>query len=144
MLQCYIWYLLCYERQLFYLWYTGTFERNNMNLVGSGKISLVDRHRLVPIRIQVRLYILMAIHIRIRILPQILHMLENRNLVLLLFTALPLYIVLSFSSARRGNNFHYFEQYFVFFYLIYFEIRYLTAITFDVTRITIQANNTNR
>ena len=31
----------------------------------------------------------------------------------------------------------------VFFYLIYFEIRYLTAITFDVTRITIQANNTN-
>jgi hypothetical protein len=31
----------------------------------------------------------------------------------------------------------------VFFYLIYFEIRYLTAIIFDVTRITIQANNTN-
>jgi hypothetical protein len=30
-----------------------------------------------------------------------------------------------------------------FLYLIYFEIRYLTAITFDVTRITIQANNTN-
>ena len=32
---------------------------------------------------------------------------------------------------------------FFFFYLIYFEIRYLTAIIFDVTRITIQANNTN-
>jgi hypothetical protein len=30
-----------------------------------------------------------------------------------------------------------------FFYLIYFEIRYLTAIIFDVTRITRQANNTN-
>jgi hypothetical protein len=30
-----------------------------------------------------------------------------------------------------------------FFYLIYYEIRYLTAITFDMTRITIQANNTN-
>ena len=30
-----------------------------------------------------------------------------------------------------------------FFYLIYFEIRYLTAIIFDVTRITIQANNIN-
>jgi hypothetical protein len=34
-------------------------------------------------------------------------------------------------------------MYIVFFYLIYFEIRYLTAIIFDVTRITIQANNTN-
>jgi hypothetical protein len=30
-----------------------------------------------------------------------------------------------------------------FLYLIYFEIRYLTAITFDVTIITIQANSTN-
>jgi hypothetical protein len=30
----------------------------------------------------------------------------------------------------------------VFFYLIYFEIRYLTAIIFDETRITIRATNT--
>jgi hypothetical protein len=31
-----------------------------------------------------------------------------------------------------------------FFYLIYFEIRYLTAIIFDETRITIRATNTKK
>ncbi len=46
----------------------------------------------------------------IRILPEVLNMLENKNL--LLSTAMPVYFVFSFSQRRTGkcHNFQYFRQ----------------------------------
>ncbi len=43
----------------------------------------------------------------------------------------------------RGATETFMDSFINFYYLIYFEIRYLTAIIFDMTRITIQASNTN-
>jgi hypothetical protein len=54
--------------------------------------------------------------IRIRILPpNFTYAGKSEFYFLLLFTALLVYIVLSFSSAHRDNNFHYFEQHIEFF-----------------------------
>jgi hypothetical protein len=61
---------------------------------------------IVLMTIRIRIYILMPIRIGIktmpivmRILPQVLHMLDNQNILFLfLVTALPVYNVLSFSS----------------------------------------------
>ncbi len=65
---------------------------------------------LMPIRI--RLSILILIQIRIRILPQVAPKLENQKLFLVLFKAMPVYIILSFSSGqydfkRFGNSYRY-------------------------------------
>ncbi len=108
-------YVKCWNKVFTLLWET-TFLFTvrypfNATMSDPVKQSLVDRHRFVPIRVRIRLYILMSIHIRIRILPQVLHMLENQNLFLPLFTAVPLHIVYLSRQRHRCNIFQYFWQY---------------------------------
>ncbi len=56
---------------------------------------------------------LMQVRIRIgirRIPSQVLHMLENKNIFLLLVIAVPVYNVLSFSSVSNVPEFQFFKQ----------------------------------
>jgi hypothetical protein len=66
---------------------------------------------LMPIRMQIRLSDLTAI--QIRVLPQVLHKLENHKICFdfFLFTSVPVYIVYLSSQRDRFQKFQYFGKY---------------------------------